>query len=445
MNNSNETIHDTLVNEYGRGVLARMPELCSRHFGKGPYIVISDERIWNSLSKYMEEFLSSEPSTTIFLLPASPEPYASDALVAEIRAVLSQSGAVPIAVGAGTINDVVKRASFELGRRYVCVPTAPSVDGFTAFGAAITVNGFKVTLECPAPLCVLADEDVIVSAPYELIAAGYGDLVAKLTGGADWILADAMGAEEIDREVWNMVQPAARSILGQADAVRSRDRTAIGLLYRSLVMTGLAMQRYRDSRPASGTEHLLSHTWEMSHLEKNGKFVSHGFKVAIGTLVTAALFEELFSVGTSADRALAARAFAPEKSLLESRLAFCATELAGDPFQKKAEAVIRAKTPKPELMASRAEKAREKWGRMRAGIRAQLPPYAEIRDRLYRAGCPVEPEEIGLSEQACRRAVLLASMIRSRYTFLDLASELGVLDHGVEGVFSGSYFSHYAR
>ena len=63
-----------------------------------------------------------------------------------------------------------------------------------------------------------------------------------------------------------------------------------------LAATGYSMQLYRDSRPASGAEHLMSHIWEMENLTFNGDSVSHGFKVSVGTVASTALYEALFSL-----------------------------------------------------------------------------------------------------------------------------------------------------
>jgi glycerol-1-phosphate dehydrogenase [NAD(P)+] len=435
---------DTLYNEYGPGLLARLPEILAEHLGEGPFIIVTDGRIWEAVGKRLEPFLSRRPDTILHVLPASPQPYASDILVVEIAARIATADAAPIALGSGTVNDIVKRASFEVGRRYACLPTAPSVDGYSSYGAAITVGGFKATLDCPAPLCVVADADIVAAAPYELVAAGYGDLLAKLTGGADWILADAMGIEAIDREIWDMVQPKARAILDRAEALRDRDAAAISLLYSGLAMSGLAMQRYRDSRPASGAEHLLSHTWEMSHADNEGRAASHGFKVALGTLVAAALCEELFSPESAAGRALRERDFAPAEELLARRLGLAESELAGHPSRERTERVIRAKTPAPEELAARAKKARELWGAMGAAVRGQIPPFGLLKERLAAAGCPTEPSGLGLSATECLRSLALASLIRPRYTVLDLASELGVLKPCAEGIFSPRYFSSYS-
>lgn len=435
---------DTVFSEFGPRLLDSLPEIVERHFGQGPFLIVSDERIRAAVGRRLDLFLERHPDSLLHILPAAPAPYASDALVAEIAAAIRSAGATPIAVGAGTVNDVVKRAAFEAGRRYACVPTAPSVDGYTAYGAAITVGGFKTTLECPAPLCVVADEEIIAEAPYELIASGYGDLVAKLTGGADWILADAMGLEAVDRECWDMVQPSARAILGIPSKVRAREKPAIAALFKGLAMTGLAMQRYRDSRPASGAEHLLSHAWEMTHPAGGGQAASHGYKVAIGTLVSAALFSSLFSEKGAAGQALAERGFAPARRLLERRLEQAASALEGHPALSKTERVLGQKTPGPELLAARARLAGEKWEGLRAGILAQLPSFDLLKERLAAAGCPVEPADIGLSRSDCARALTLASLIRPRYTVLDFASELDVLEVGAEEALSTRHFSSFA-
>lgn len=430
--------------EYGPGALARLPAACAALFGRGPYLVFSDETIWAAVSSFMGPFFEAFPSTGAHLLPGEPPPYASDSLVEEVRRRLSESASIAIAVGSGTVNDVVKRASFELGRRYVCVPTAPSVDGFTASGAAISVRGFKTTLECPAPRCVLADEEIIVAAPYRLIASGFGDLAAKLTGGADWLIADMLGVEPVDKTCWDLVQPVAKDIIGRATAVRGRDRESIGILYKGLISTGLAMQRYKDSRPASGSEHLLSHVWEMDHLAKDGNLVSHGFKTGFGTLVIAAFMEELFGRDGRVGASLRSRGFAPDPDLLARRLGLAAAELSGSPIAGHTEEVLRGKTEATAALSARTERARSIWPELGAAVRRQLPPFEELRARLAEAGCPVEPEALGLGREEFLRGIRVASLIRKRYTVLDLASELGVLDETAEEVLSGRYFSRFA-
>lgn len=145
--------------------------------------------------------LASEP----LVFPGDPAPYPDQEHLSRVEAALAEVDAVPVAVGAGTINDRTKLAAQRTGRPYLCVATAASMDGYTSFGAIVTERGFERTIGCPAPRAVIADLGVLAAAPRALSAAGYGDLLGKITAGADWIPADALGIEPIDAEAWSLV------------------------------------------------------------------------------------------------------------------------------------------------------------------------------------------------------------------------------------------------
>ncbi|HWR11719.1 MAG TPA: sn-glycerol-1-phosphate dehydrogenase [Rectinemataceae bacterium] len=443
----------TDTNLVSRDALHNLDAVCGRLFGDAALIVVSDERIWASEGKILEAALKGGRDYSLFLLPGSPAPYADSDLVARVRAAIGDRSA--LAFGSGTINDVVKLASFELKRPYICVPTAASVDGFAAFGAAITVDGFKMTLECPAPKAILADEGILARAPKELTAAGFGDLAAKITAGVDWLAADAASVEPVAPEIWDMVQPFALSILGKSAGIRRRESAAIADLYSGLIATGLAMQRYHDSRPASGAEHLLSHVWEMEHLSVDGIPVSHGFKVAIGTIAATIFQRALFSLSrdemAAAARAAAAaetpavaeasaraatKAEAAGEDLLSRRLAVAERLLAGTPIFQKVREAIRDKTLRGAALEARRATIIKNWDSLRARASARLPEPAYLIARLKEAGCPVRLVDIGLDRESLYRGFLIASIIRKRYTTLDLADEFGLLEKLAEAASS---------
>src|SRR5205823_3799546 len=153
----------------------------------------------------------------------SPDLHAEHRFVAELETALQKHSAIPIAVGSGTINDLTKLAAHRADRSYISVATAASMDGYTAFGASITFQGSKQTFLCPAPVAVVADLDVICGAPGEMNAWGYADLLAKVTAGADWIVADALGIEPIDAKAWSIVQSRLREMIADASGVRASD------------------------------------------------------------------------------------------------------------------------------------------------------------------------------------------------------------------------------
>ncbi len=297
----------------------------------------------------------------------------------------------------------------------MCVPTAPSVDGYTSFGAAMTVDGLKRTLPCPAPYVLVADTKVLTDAPRELFSSGYADLAAKIPGGADWVIVDTLGLEPIRPDVWDLVQKDLRKWLSSGNDVTS--------VFMGLAATGYSMQLYRDSRPASGAEHLFSHVWEMEGLTFRGESVSHGFKVCIGSLASVKLMETAFRM--SAENAMKRAATPLSRSEREKQVAHL---LERGCYGTEAAEIALSKFLEGDALTERRKLIFSRWELLRERVLKQLIPYAEFKALLKNAGCPLTPGEIGLSGEQFKHGLLAAQLIRKRYTILDLLFEAGLLE-----------------
>lgn len=431
---------DTKQFEFGP-VLNRLPQFIAEGFASIRCLIAADENTMNAAGDDVVNVLEQAGYEVLspVVFPGSPEVEADYEQSVGIREALSSHApdVVPVAVGSGTINDLVKVAAFELGLEYVVVATAASVDGYTSPGASLVRDGFKNSIYCRAPATVVADSGVIRSAPEEMSAAGYADLSSKLTAGSDWIIADAVGAEAVDATAWEMVQTDLRSWLAEPGLLTAPESQVLDRVMYGLTMTGLAMQYLRRSRPASGAEHLMSHIWEMRGHRHHGKAVSHGFQVAVGTLACTALTERVFDRDASdldpdraaglwpawdERRAVIERVFGPV-GIADSVLAEC-----------------EAKYLTTDALRTRIQELRGVWNELRERVRDQLLAYGELAERYEAAGCPTTPEEIGMSRETVLEAVPLAGLIRNRYTIVDLASEAGVLDECLEEIrSSGAY------
>src|SRR5664280_297731 len=201
---------NTSVVEVGRGVLSASGTILkdSLFAGGKPALVVADERTWAAAGHAVHDALVTAGVEVLepMIFPGHPALYAALENCDIIRERLADSGALGVAVGSGTINDLVKRASGQLGQPYGVVGTAASMDGYSGFGAPMSSEGVKVTMPCPAPLVVIIDLDVAAAAPPSMVASGYGDLSAKIPAGADWILSDAVGLDPIDPLAWELVQ-----------------------------------------------------------------------------------------------------------------------------------------------------------------------------------------------------------------------------------------------
>lgn len=426
---------DTRLVEVDRGARFRAGEALASLFGAAPAVVIADETTFAVAGRDVVDALRARGQACgdPVVLPA-PGLYAEYGRVDEVRAAIAASDAVPIAVGSGTINDLVKLAAHQCGRPYLAVATAASMDGYTAYGASITRAGSKQTFDCPAPLGVLADLDVIAGAPPAMNAAGYADLAAKCPAGADWLLADFLGEESIDREVWRLVQTPLRAWMAAPAGVRTGDHETLRRTTIALLMSGFAMQAHQSSRPASGAEHQFSHLWDMERHVHEGAAPSHGFKVGIGSLASLALQEALAELRIEAlDVEWAAKRW-PDAAANDAEI----VALLGDgELGTKAREESRAKHISPPALRRQLETLASGWLELRQRLAEQLVPRAELADMLREAGAPTEPEAIGISRQRLRQSYAKAYHIRRRVTVLDVARRAGLLDAALDRIFNG--------
>ncbi len=424
----------------GAGVLASVGEVVTQAFADQPVVVVADTITHGVAGQEVQQRLEAigHPVHQSYVFPAQPTLRAEYPHIERLRDSLRTHDAVPVAVGSGTINDIVKRAAHECGRPYLVVGTAASMDGYAAFGAAITKEGYKQTMSCPAPKVVVGDLEVIASAPGPMTASGYGDLLGKITAGADWLLADALEIEPVDDQVWSLVQGPLRHAIGSPAELRDGDLGALEGLVGGLVMSGLAMQAAASSRPASGAEHLFSHLWEMEGLgHDDSPPLSHGFKVAVGSIAIAALYERVLEVDLSNLDVDGACAAWPTRDAIEQ--AVRATHKTPG-LDEAAETETLAKYVTAEDLMPRLELLRRLWPELRDRLHAQLLPAAELRRMLRAAGAPTSPGEIGLGAEEFRQTYTRAQMIRRRFTVLDLTLQAGILDRCVEELFGPGGF-----
>lgn len=397
------------------GALNDVPELMKICFNAGRPWIVADENTWRAAGEKVFALLKNDDLMPHdpYIFPANPLLHAESG-IADMLARIMPSEAVPFAVGSGTINDLVKRAAGLRGKKYCCIATAPSVDGYTSSGAALSLMGLKKTLPCRAPAAVIADIDVLAAAPSEMLSGGYSDLLAKITAGADWIIVDALGLEPINQTVWNMVQRDLRSW--------TADYRNMENIFMGLAATGYAMQLYGESRPASGAEHLFSHVWEMENLEFQGKPVSHGFKVGVGTLASALLMEFVLKYDVDSVRKMAK----PGVSRNEREAEIDALLIRGC-YGTEVKKTALEKFLDGTDLKTRRELIWSVWEELRIKMREQLIPFDELRGMLKKAGCPTLPSEIGLNEEQFRHGITAAQLIRKRYTVLDLLYDTGLL------------------
>ena len=164
---------------------------------------------------------------------------------------------------------------------FYSVPTSLSRDGFCSPHVTLTLQGRKRTLATELPYAVVIDTEVCRQAPPNLFCAGVGDMVAKLTAVSDWRLAfHARGVAVND-----FAAMLSDTAIYQFASYGERDNEGYRLLGTGLMLNGIAMAIAGSTRPAAGSEHLISHALDRVSLHPR----PHGVQVGVAAYIVSHL------------------------------------------------------------------------------------------------------------------------------------------------------------
>ncbi len=271
-----------------KGAILRLGELCKNYKS---ILIVADENTFNAAGKQVLSALSGKKTNQVVfggktvLIP-------NEKTVAAVEDALNDADLI-IGIGSGVIQDTCKYVSFEKKIPYFIVATAPSMDGYASTGAAMIMGGMKVTYSTGLPSAIIADTEVLKNAPMEMIKAGYGDIIGKFSALGDWELSREVNGEYFCPYVYNLTYEMIEKTLSLADGLLKRDEKAVAVLMEALVTVGIAMSFAGTSRPASGSEHHLSHFFEITGIVNGENYFPHGIDVAYSTVVTAGICEKI--------------------------------------------------------------------------------------------------------------------------------------------------------
>ena len=189
-----------------------------------------------------------------------------------------------IGLGGGKALDVAKYVAFLAKLPYFAIPTSLSNDGFCSPQASLTIAGKRRSLAATMPFGVIVDTAVCAQAPRILSLSGVGDLVAKFTAICDWKLAYHQAGEVVDDFAALLSDGAVHAFMARPEF----DEEGMRLLATSLLCNGIAMEVCGSSRPASGSEHLISHA--LDEISERPRL--HGLQVGVATYLVSLLQQQ---------------------------------------------------------------------------------------------------------------------------------------------------------
>ena len=405
----------------GPDALQKTPEV-ARALGAKKVFVVSDIHTPRAAAAQLETLLVKAGLYVASYMFEDEELVPDESALGRLLIALDPACDLLIGVGTGSINDLCKFTAFKTKMPYCIVATAPSMDGFASSVAPLIVNNLKTTYEVGVADAIIGDTKILSQAPMPMIMAGIADILGKYTCLTDWKMAQIINGEYYCETIVQMVRTSLRAVAENLDKAAARDEQTVGKIMEALVLTGIAMSFVGNSRPASGSEHHISHYWEMMFLHEGKKAVLHGTKVGIGTVAVSKMYDWLWE--TPVDFA-AARQAAQTRSFdmwaKEIRRAY--------PDAAEGVLALERETGKnsTEGVLRRIDAIEKHFADMKAFAQAWLPQSEEIRKMLAGYGAPVNPHEVGISAQQIEDGVLYAKELRNRYGLLQILFDLGLL------------------
>lgn len=372
--------------------------------------IVADENTWEVLGRRVQAAL---PNAEAILLE---KPKADEKNAALLKDKARHVDGL-VAVGSGTINDLCKYVTFADGRACAVFATAPSMNGYVTSTASITRDGYKLSLKSHAPRGVFYDLSVLAASPLRMIRAGFGDAACRSSAQVDWLLSHRLLGTPYVQGPFDIQAPYEPILLEHAEGLVQGDLVAMRALADMLTLGGFGVLFTNTSHSGSMAEHSISHYIDMFADPHPGTL--HGEQVGVATLTASRLQSRILALETLP--ALQVRRVDEEKiRALHGKSA--------DEMIK----VAHAKAFDAEQTRVMNERLEREWPALRSELSAIMLPLEQLLTAYAASGTPTLASGIGVDPCFYRRAVLNARDVRDRWSFLDLAGDLGLLEEFAE-------------
>ena len=331
--------------------------------------------------------------------------------IEEMRAKLTKETDLIVGIGSGVIQDLCKCVSFQEKLPYHIIATAPSMDGYASVGAAMIIGGMKVTYSAHVPEAIVADADILKDAPMDLIKSGYGDILGKYSCLNDWKLARVVRNEYFCQYVYDLTFDMLVKTKDLGPQLLARDPEAIRILMEALVGVGIAMALVGNSRPASGSEHHLSHFFEITGIVDDTPYFMHGTDVVYSSVYTEKLREELLKLD------------APQPNTVPSRQVW--EENIRKIYKSVADGVIALQDKMGWYSEDRYPVYAAKWEEIKA-VLAEAPTSDEMVEYLKSIELDIDDFQKLYGDEKIDHALKFAKDLKDRYSVLWMYYDLMV-------------------
>lgn len=415
----NEPSQDVYV---GVNLIPQIPEyIRSRELGD-KCVLVADETTYDVAGRDVEKALRDNGfDVTVCVLKREGELEPDETAVGEVLLHMDMATEFFVSIGSGTITDTTRVVAAMTERPFVCVGTAPSMDGYTSIVAPLLLRGVKIHRAAICPEIIVCDLDILRTAPLRMFISGVGDVLGKYIAKADWVIGHIVNGEDYCPMCAEIVIDAVDRLLNNIDEIKNRSREGTRILIEALLLSGLTIMIVGHTRAVASIEHNIVHYWDMQKLMAGEKQPSHGTAVGIATLLVWPYYERFVQMDMTkidVDGALKSRLSRDER--IQYML---------DAYGEEAARSIMAENEGDFLTETehlRRIKAIQKgFPRIQSEI-ANLPAYGRIESAMKKLGAPLAPEDIGIDGAMVQRALTCAKDYRMRYSLFKSMDELGM-------------------
>ena len=249
---------------------------------------------------------------------------------------------------------------------------------------------------------VIGDTKILAAAPGELKSAGFGDMVAKYVGLVDWQISTLLTGEYYCEKIASLTRDAVDELMEMADKVTANDEYTAGKIFEALLKTGIGMSFAQNSRPASGSEHIISHLIECVELRDGILPNFHGDDIGVCTLAMLKFYQEL-----------------AEKETIDTQNEIVNWEEVYAFYGEMAEEVRNLNEPENIIDDVDKDDLKNKWPQIVEIIKS-VPSYETCKEAMKRAGCKITVADIGKNEKLFENCTKFSPYMRKRLTLLRL-------------------------
>jgi glycerol-1-phosphate dehydrogenase [NAD(P)+] len=275
-----------------KGAINKTSSVIDR-FKSQKLFLVADNNTYSVCGERVERHLKAEGfddlKTFVFNTPNQLVP--GEQTLGRLLIEIEKGTKLIVAVGSGVINDMCRYLSYKMDIPYIIVGTAPSMDGYASVVTPTIVDGIKATLDGVYPYAIIGDLDILRKAPMEMIYAGFGDILGKLVALTDWDLSRQLNEEAYCDNCASFVENALDKCINNIDGIKNREEEAIKYLMEALVLAGVTMGMFGNSRPASGAEHHYAHYWDEDAISRGEEHPLHGNSVGVGTVIASDVYK----------------------------------------------------------------------------------------------------------------------------------------------------------